>query len=29
VLRQDVKGAVVIIHVEPEEKAKHKGVLVL
>ncbi|MEK0082982.1 cation diffusion facilitator family transporter [Benzoatithermus flavus] len=28
-LKQDVEGAVVIIHVEPEEKAKHKGVLVL
>jgi cation diffusion facilitator family transporter len=28
-LKQDVEGAVVIIHVEPEEKAKHRGVLVL
>lgn len=28
-LREDVEGAVVIIHVEPEEKAKHHGVLVL
>ena len=29
VLREEVEGAVVIIHVEPEEKAKHSGVLVL
>jgi cation diffusion facilitator family transporter len=29
VLREEVEGAVVIIHVEPEEKAKHRGVLVL
>jgi cation diffusion facilitator family transporter len=29
VLREDVEGAVVVIHVEPEEKAKHRGVLVL
>jgi cation diffusion facilitator family transporter len=28
-LKQDVEGAVIIIHVEPEEKAKHKGVVVL
>jgi divalent metal cation (Fe/Co/Zn/Cd) transporter len=29
VLREEVEGAVVVIHVEPEEKAKHRGVLVL
>jgi cation diffusion facilitator family transporter len=29
VLREDVEGAVVVIHVEPKEKAKHRGVLVL
>jgi divalent metal cation (Fe/Co/Zn/Cd) transporter len=29
VLREDVEGAVIVIHVEPEEKAKHRGVLVL
>jgi len=28
-LKRDVEGAVIIIHVEPDEKAKHKGVLVL
>jgi cation diffusion facilitator family transporter len=28
-LRADVEGAVVVIHVEPDEKAKHRGVLVL
>jgi cation diffusion facilitator family transporter len=28
-LREDVEGAVVVIHVEPDEKAKHRGVLVL
>lgn len=29
VLREEIEGAVVIIHVEPDEKAKHRGVLVL
>jgi cation diffusion facilitator family transporter len=29
VLREEIPGAVVIIHVEPEEKAKHRGVVVL
>ena len=28
-LRADVEGAVVTIHVEPEAKAKHKGIVVL
>jgi cation diffusion facilitator family transporter len=28
-LREDVEGTVVVIHVEPDEKAKHRGVLVL
>jgi cation diffusion facilitator family transporter len=29
VLREEVAGAVVVIHVEPDEKAKHRGVVVL
>jgi cation diffusion facilitator family transporter len=29
VLKQDIAGSVITIHVEPEEKAKHRGVLVL
>lgn len=28
-LKEDVDGARIIIHVEPEEKAKHKGMVVL
>jgi cation diffusion facilitator family transporter len=28
-LRQDVEGVIVVIHVEPEHKAKHHGILVL
>jgi cation diffusion facilitator family transporter len=28
-LGQDVEGAAIVIHVEPEEKAKHSGLLVL
>jgi cation diffusion facilitator family transporter len=28
-LRRDVEGVVVVIHVEPEHKAKHSGILVV
>ena len=28
-LREEVEGAVVVIHVEPDERAEHRGVLVL
>jgi divalent metal cation (Fe/Co/Zn/Cd) transporter len=28
-IRKEVEGAVITIHVEPPEKAKHKGVVVI
>jgi divalent metal cation (Fe/Co/Zn/Cd) transporter len=28
-IRQEVTGAIITIHVEPPEKAKHNGVLVI
>lgn len=28
-LREEVEGAVVVIHVEPDERVEHRGVLVL
>ena len=28
-MRENAEGTVVVIHVEPDEKAKHRGVLVL